>query len=443
MALNLRGYSLELDLEGLDDRLKAAVDGGLLSSGTAHRVRLAAQLAAPPADKLADKRPEAGGEGGSATISGQVLAGAMGLSRAAVHKHLQQLQALGFAVSSVSGRGYRLERPFTDLVAAEAVLPFLLGTGHGRGAVSGVPPAGFPLVGLPYLFLEQCESTNLVLREAVSVGAGVGGPFALRRVSGTRAAPGLPAGAVVVTDAQTAGRGRLNRSWSSRPGQDLTFSVFLRPSLSPGQAQLLSLTAGLTVAEGLEGLAGLEGKVAVKWPNDVLLDGKKVCGILLEGSMDADRLHWAVVGIGLNVNSHSSALMTGSTPEEAAAWVDRPQPVSLREYLGGEVPRAPLLAVLLERLGARFAMLEGQGSSQTEVMGQLRRRDALAGRLVEISKVTGRPEPAVVGEAAGLGPEGQLLVRQASGRTLEIFAGDVTVRSVPKTRSGADNRADL
>jgi BirA family biotin operon repressor/biotin-[acetyl-CoA-carboxylase] ligase len=417
-APNLRGWNLEVDLGRLDDRLKAAVDGGLLSSGTAHRVQLAARLAAPQAGK----RSNAGGRAGSVPVSGQALAGEIGLSRAAVHKHLQHLQLLGFAVSPVSGRGYRLERPFTDLVAAEAVLPLLLGTGPGPSSASSVSPVGLPPVGLPYLFLERCESTNRVLREA---------------------SPGLPSGALVVTDAQTAGRGRLNRSWSSRPGQDLTFSVFLRPSLAPGQAQLLSLTAGLTVAEVLEVLPGLEGKVAVKWPNDVLLDEKKVCGILLEGSMDADRLHWAVVGIGLNVNSHSSELMTGSTPEEAAAWVGRPQPVSLCEHLGDEVPRAPLLAALLERFGERFAMLEGQDSLQTEVLEQLRRRDALAGRLVEISKATGKPEPGIVGEAAGLGSEGQLLVREASGRTLEIFAGDVTIRNVPKAGSEEANHGGL
>jgi BirA family biotin operon repressor/biotin-[acetyl-CoA-carboxylase] ligase len=303
------------------------------------------------------------------------------------------------------------------------VLPFLLGS----ASPEGVPASELPHAGLPYLYLERCESTNLVLREAMAA----------------RTTFALPSGAVAVTDAQTRGRGRLNRTWSSLPGQDLTFSVLLRPFLAPSQAHLLSLTAALAVAEVLEALPGVRGRAGVKWPNDVLLGEKKVCGILLEGSMDADRLHWVVAGIGLNVNSASPALIASSSPEEAGAWRGKPRPVSLREHLGREVPRAPLLAVLLERLGGRWAALEAGVASQNEVLEQLRQRDALAGRPVEIAKAMGPREPAVVGEAAGFGSEGQLLVRQASGQVVEVFAGDVTVTSVSNAKSGAEARAGL
>ncbi len=438
--------NLDLDLTRLDSRSETAVAGGLLSSGTAHRVGLAARLAATS--------PQEGEAVGPAVISGQALAGIMGLSRAAVHKHMQHLQALGFSVTSAPGKGYRLESPFTDLVAAEAVLPFLLGsTRREKSAVADLseagPPqngllrAGLPYAGLPYLYLERCESTNLVLREAMTSRGDAAGFAAGRTARSRRSSAWAPAGAVVVTDAQTGGRGRLNRTWSSRPGKDLTFSILLRPSLLPGQAHLLSLTAALAVAEVLETMPGLKEGVAVKWPNDVLLGERKVCGILLEGSMDADRLQWAVAGIGLNVNSASSALMTSATPEQAADWGGKPQPVSLREHLGHEVPRAPLLAALLDRLGVRWAALGSQSPSQAEVLDQLRRRDALAGRPVEVVKATGPREPAVVGEAVGIGPEGQLLVRQASGQVLEVFAGDVTVRSAGDMRSSAETRAGL
>jgi len=376
------------------------------------------------------------------------LAGMMGLSRAAVHKHVRHLQGLGFAVTSAPGKGYRLDSPFADLVAAEAVLPLLLGTAHEPAPAPGLPPVGLPRgglppVGLPYVYLEQCGSTNLVLREAMALGDEATGPPTVGRTSSKRGVSGPTSGTVVVTDAQTAGRGRLSRTWSSRPGADLTFSVLLRPSLAPGEAHLLSLAAGLTVAEVLDTLPGFEGKATVKWPNDVLLGDKKVCGILLEGSMDAESLHWVVVGIGLNVNSLSSTLITASAPEEAAAWVGRPRPVSLREHMGCEMLRAPLLASLLERLGGRWAALEGGSSARAEVLERLQRRDALAGRLVEVSKATGSRESTVTGEAVGLGPEGQLLVRRASGQMLEVFAGDVTVRSFAEARSGAEGRAGL
>jgi len=436
-----QGVNLDLDLAKLDSHLEVAVAAGLISSGTAHRIGLAARLAATSLQE--------GEAAGPAVISGQALAGIMGLSRAAVHKHMRHLQALGFSVTSAPGKGYRLESPFTDLVAAEAVLPFLLGsTRCEKGAVAdlseaGPPQSGLPYVGLPYLYLERCESTNLVLREAMTSRGDAAGFAAGRTVRSRRSSAWAPTGAVVVTDAQTGGRGRLNRTWSSRPGKDLTFSILLRPSLVPGQAHLLSLTAALAVAEVLETMPGLKEGVAVKWPNDVLLGGKKVCGILLEGSMDADRLQWAVAGIGLNVNSASSALMTSATPEQAADWGGKPRPVSLREHLGHEVPRAPLLAALLDRLGVRWAALESRSASQAEILDQLRRRDALAGRPVEVVKATGPREPAVVGEAVGIGPEGQLLVRQASGQMLEVFAGDVTVRSAGDMRSGAETRAGL
>jgi len=256
-----------------------------------------------------------------------------------------------------------------------------------------------------------------------------------------------PAGASVVTDEQTGGRGRLDRTWSSQPGKDLTFSFLLRPSLAPGQAHLLSLVAALSVAEVLETLPGLEGRVAVKWPNDVLLEDRKVCGILLEGSMDADRLHWAVAGIGLNVNSISSALVAALGGKQADVWAGRPRPVSLRERLGRDVPRAPLLASLLERLGERWAALDDQGSRQdgaqgardshgehhpgaVEVITALRQRDALAGRRVEVYSGAKQPELVLAGEAAGIGPEGQLLVRRPSGEMSAVFAGDVTLGSV-------------
>jgi biotin-[acetyl-CoA-carboxylase] ligase BirA-like protein len=348
------------------------------------------------------------------------------------------------------------------------VLPFLLGMAR---------PETSWMAGLPYLYLPRCESTNLSLKEAMTP----------RRDAGRRAAdmpaPGaLPAGTIVVTDEQTGGRGRLERTWTSEAGRDLTFSVLLRPSLAPAQAHLLSLAAALAVAEVLETLPGLDGRVAVKWPNDVLLGDEKVCGILLEGSMDVDRLHWAVAGIGLNVNSASSALVAALASGDADAWAGRPRPVSLRESLGYEVPRAPLLAALLARLTSRWTELEDRGDRAAEQAGApdespgsdgspapgassglddgcgrtgaargsagsgitdghsaaallaaLRQRDALAGRQVEIlsgSQGQGRQEVVASGEAAGIGLEGQLLVRRASGEIVAVFAGDVTLRAV-------------
>jgi BirA family transcriptional regulator, biotin operon repressor / biotin---[acetyl-CoA-carboxylase] ligase len=369
----------------LSQKVGAVVARGLLGAGEARRVALVGLLS--PSPPQADSQPI------PTLVSGECLGRSLGLSRAAVHKHVEHLRALGFAVDSVGGAGYRLARPFTDLVVPEAVLPFLLGQVEvDTGWVAG----------LPYRYLARCDSTNRVLRQVAS---------------------GSPSGTAVVTDEQTGGRGRLGRAWVSAPGKDLTFSVLLHPALAPAEAHLLSLAAALATAEALEAIPDLEGEMKVKWPNDVLLDGKKVCGILLEGSMDADRIQWAIAGIGLNVNSEPSAMLRDLPPEDRRDWLGRPEPVSLREHLGREVARAPLLTGLLLRLTQRWTEVK-----TADLLERLRDRDALAGRRVEVRGGPPGNEPVVVGEALGIGPEGQLLVKNRAGETVPVFAGEVTVR---------------
>ncbi|MBN1631622.1 MAG: biotin--[acetyl-CoA-carboxylase] ligase [Thermoleophilia bacterium] len=380
------------------DRLDIAVAQDLVTAGQARRVALALELLRT----LPDAEVGTFAPGFAASVSGEALGGALGLSRAAVHKHVEHLRTLGFAIATVAGAGYRLERPFDDLVAAEAVLPCLL---------SLLPADPVWTAGLPYRHVAGCSSTNAELKVLAAT---------------------APAGTALVADEQTGGRGRLGRTWVSRRGQDLTFSVLLRPNLGPAQAHLLSLAAALAVAEVLEDLEGLEGRVAIKWPNDVLMGGRKVCGILLEGSMDADRLQWVVAGIGLNVNSDPEALLRGLDPNQEREWRGKPAPTSLHEELGHEISRAPLLARLLVRLTQRWKEVE-----RPELLEGLQRRDVLVGRHVEVLSGPPLDEPVVSGEAVGIGPVGQLLVRVASGETVPVFAGDVTVMSLePPLGSG-------
>lgn len=353
-------------------------------------------------ERLLPTLAPAGAEAFEGPVSGESLGKSLGLSRAAVHKHVEHLRAAGFAVESTAGAGYRLTGPFTDLVAPEAVLPYLL---------ERLDPEWMWVAGLPYHYQARCPSTNVVLRQE---------------------AASSPSGTVLVTDEQTGGRGRLGRTWVSEAGKDLTFSVLVLPSLAPAQVHLLSLAAALAVADTIDELLhteGGEGLVQVKWPNDVLIDGKKVCGVLLEGSLDSDRVLWAIAGIGLNVNSAPSAMVRGLGPEQRLDWKGRPQPLSLSEHLGHEVPRAPLLAGLLCSLTRRWTEAGSPG-----VLNDLRARDALAGRQVEVFAGPPDNEPVVAGEAAGIGPEGQLLVLESTGRMVPVFAGEVTVReSVNRT----------
>lgn len=283
-----------------------------------------------------------------------------------------------------------------DPVSADAVVPLLLGL---------VEPGASWVAGLPLEYLPECVSTNTVLK---------------------RTAEHAHAGATLVTDEQTGGRGRLGRTWLSEPGLDLTFSVLLRPRLKPAQGHLLALATGVAVAQVLEEVFGLEGEVTLKWPNDVLLGGKKVCGILLEASASSDKLEWAVAGIGLNVNSEPARMLAGLPAAQAAEWQGRPRPVSLYEYLEAPVLRGPLLASLLAKLTWWWTGMEWL-STVASLLGEWRCRDALAGRRVEVFAGADRSELVAVGEAAGVGEEGQLMVRDAGGRLLEVFAGDVSV----------------
>jgi len=326
---------------------------------------------------------------GEGVVSGQELAAALGVSRAAVHKHALALRGLGVGLRSAPGSGYRLSN-VSDIVASEVLLPFLSGS-----------PTG---LGMPLVYEPTLESTNTLAREA-----------------GRR---GSPHGTLVVTDYQHAGKGRLGREWVSEPGKDLTFSLLLRPDVPPELASRFTLAASTAVADAISTLGDLGSRVAIKWPNDVLVDGRKICGILSEASLDMDRLHWLVIGIGLNVNSSPEDGVSGfGLPPGALA------PTSLRGCLGRPVPRAPLLVDLLERLEARWA--EAAGGGWAAVLSRFRELDALIGKPVEVRLGSRTDAPPLAGIARGLSPEGELLVADADGAVRSVLSGDVTLRRAP------------
>jgi BirA family biotin operon repressor/biotin-[acetyl-CoA-carboxylase] ligase len=298
-----------------------------------------------------------------------------------------------------------------DPITADRVMPLLL-----ELAESTAPW----VAGLHYEYLPDCVSTNALLKEIAESGnAGMAGKAGMAGTTGM-------SGTTIATDAQTGGRGRLGRTWVSEAGRDLTFSVLIRPSLLPAQGHLLSLAACVAVAEVLEGHGVRAPGVGLKWPNDVLLDTKKVCGILLEASMDPTRIRWAIAGVGLNVNSEPLRMVEALKPDLAAEWQGRPRPVSLREHLGRATPRAPLLAALLARLTYWWDDLPRPGAV-SDLLTEWQRRDVLRGRRVEMRTGLDRLEQVATGEAAGIGAEGQLLLRSKDGAVIEIFAGDVSV----------------
>ena len=210
---------------------------------------------------------------------------------------------------------------------------------------------------------------------------------------------------VIFAEEQTSGRGRFGRAWHSAYGEGIWVSLLLRPKLEVAQWGRLTGASALAVALAVEGLLGLE--VEIKWPNDVVLRGKKVCGVLVE-SVHGRGEPFVVLGIGVNVNQ---AEFPGELRERAT---------SLREVLGRSVERPALAAAILDWLGE---LLRRCGVGFGEILAELERRSCVLGRAVSLRGV----DREVRGIAEGLDENGHLRVRLADG-TLETFsAGEVTL----------------
>jgi len=220
-----------------------------------------------------------------------------------------------------------------------------------------------------------------------------------------RARAGDAEGLVIGTDHQTAGRGRRGREWRETPGEGLLFSVLLRPPVAPVAAGLLPLVVAVGVADGLAAAGARE--VAIAWPNDVLLSGRKVGGILCELALHGDRVAHAVAGIGLNVHG-------APPPAPGGRWV----PGAVAEAVP-EVVRGELLVAVLGALGARLDAW--YGGDAEGIRDAFARRDHLAGRVIQVAT----PHEELLGRGAGIDGAGRLRLRTASGDVV-LGAGEVT-----------------
>ncbi len=222
----------------------------------------------------------------------------------------------------------------------------------------------------------------------------------------TLAEAGAEEGAVVIAEHQTAGRGRLGRSWESTPGANLLFSVLLRPTVKKEQAGFLTFYAAVAVARAVEAVTG--STTECKWPNDVLLNGKKCCGILLENSLQGDTLHYSIIGIGLNVNQERF----GDGLTEKAT--------SLACELKQQFDRKQILQRILEELDSFYS--DVKQSIFDRVLEEWNVRCTMFGRHV----ILARADREFSGTAVGLSPDGGLILQTPKGR-ITLYAGDVTL----------------
>lgn len=222
---------------------------------------------------------------------------------------------------------------------------------------------------------------------------------------------GAPEGTVLCARNQTAGRGRQGRTWVSGKGDGLYFSLLLRPAVEPLVAATLPLAVGLAVAEAIEPFVG--NRVAVKWPNDILVGGRKICGILCEMEADGGGVRHVIAGIGLNVNLDVARL-----PADVA-----PVATSMRAVAGRVFDERDVLRAVLASLDKVYtAWLDG---GLEAVLPRLRERDALLGRRVSMG-LSGKP---VEGVAAGIASSGALLLRKSDGAVEEVFSGEAHIDS--------------
>ena len=307
-------------------------------------------------------------EAGDEFVSGEAISDKLGLTRAAVWKHVEALRARGYRIDAVPAHGYRLGAIPDRLTPLE--LRPLLNT-HDIGQVLH--------------HFEVIASTNDHARALAEEGAGHG--------------------EVVVAEAQTGGRGRRGRPWVSPPGKNAYFSVILRPELPPARAPELTLVGSVAICDALR-QAGVPA--AIKWPNDLLVGGRKIAGILTELASDEERVHWAVMGIGVNVNAQ-----VADFPDEV-----RDLATSLLLERGSAAPRALFVAACLTALEDWLDRHAEEGFDP--IRQAWRERTDTLGREVSV-RTEGRE---LFGRAEDIDAQGALLVRTGEGLE-RILSGDV------------------
>lgn len=241
---------------------------------------------------------------------------------------------------------------------------------------------------------------------------------------------GAPEGTVIVAERQTAGRGRRGRSWVTPPGTALTFSVVLRPHIAPAQVPLVVFLAAAAVrqaaAEVLEEAGGETAgpDVLIKWPNDVVVEDRKLSGILVEANADRDQVHWCIVGIGVNVNQQADDF-----PPDL-----RQQATSLRRLTGGSVAKDALLSRILSGLASRYEAAVNDGFA--DLLAEVRRWSATLGRSVRVYAADGSHWD---GFAEEIRHDGALLVR----RDAPTKSGAATTAGSATSVGGLDSRSGV
>lgn len=305
-------------------------------------------------------------------VSGEELSHRLGVSRTAVWKHIQALRDEGYDIISQPGTGYILQGVPDRLLPAE--LEHALA---GNSLVTRI------------VYAPSLPSTNDQVKQLADEGA--------------------PEGTLVVAEHQTEGKGRLGRAWFSPPQAGIYASLLLRPVLRPEQAPGFTLLAAVAVARAVGQVTGL--RAGIKWPNDVLLAGRKVCGILTEMKGEMDRIYYLVIGTGINVNTDPADF-----PPEC-----RDRAISVKAVLGHSVSRVELLAAYLRALEKLYDVYVQHGLAP--IIKAWKEWNVTLGEWVSVDLGT----TVFQGRAVDLDKNGALMVQGEHGELRTFQSGEVTL----------------
>ena len=301
-------------------------------------------------------------------VSGEEISGNLGITRTAIWKHVQELRNLDYDITAVPHLGYRL------LSCPDRFFPW---------EIKHILKNKF--IGKTIYYYESLPST---MDRAMDL-----------------AFKDTPEGTLVIAEGQTKGRGRMGRTWQSCKYKGIYFSLIFKPRIPPQQAPVLTLISAVAICQGLKQQLSLETQI--KWPNDILLNNKKIGGILTELSAEMDIVHAVIVGVGINVNNEKKSL-----PYTAS---------SLKEITGCEISRLSLLQSILSCFEEKYLQFQKQGVEN--ILDEWRHFSATLGKRVRLCMSGQRPQ--IIGEAVDIDHDGGLLIRQDSGLVERVVAGDI------------------
>lgn len=307
-------------------------------------------------------------------VSGQELCELFGVTRTAIWKGMKQLKEEGYEIEAVPNRGYRLTA-CPDTVSQAELASRLQTRWAGRKTI----------------YLETVDSTNNYARKLAEDGASHG--------------------TLVVADFQSGGKGRRGRTWVMPPGAAIAMSIVIRPQIRPERVSMLTLVTGLAAAGAVREVTGLEAEI--KWPNDLVIGGKKLSGTLTELSTDLDGVNYVVIGTGINAN-------VAGFPDEIKDIA-----TSLQLELGKPVDRAAVICACMEKFEAYYDRFM-EKTDMSLLMEDYQTLLANMDREVRVLE----PGNEYSGIARGIDRYGQLLVERADGRVEKVYAGEVSVRGI-------------